>query len=58
MSYDVDVIKVAIDEDMLVAEVSAIVDEAHRQHLKVAAHATGTVSIQTAIDAASTVCRR
>jgi len=51
MFYDVDVIKVAIDEDMSVAEVSAIVDEAHLQHLKVAVHATSAGSIQTAIDA-------
>jgi imidazolonepropionase-like amidohydrolase len=49
--YDVDLIKVAIDEDMSVSEMAAIVDEAHRQHLKVAAHATSTGSIQTAIDA-------
>jgi imidazolonepropionase-like amidohydrolase len=49
--YDVDLIKVAIGEDISPAEMSAIVDEAHRQHLKVAAHATDTPSIQTAIDA-------
>jgi imidazolonepropionase-like amidohydrolase len=30
---------------------TAIVDEAHRQHLKVAAHAVDTPSIQTAVDA-------
>ncbi|HXO29411.1 MAG TPA: amidohydrolase family protein [Thermoanaerobaculia bacterium] len=49
--YDVDLIKVAIDEDISAAEMTAIVDEAHRQHLKVAAHATDAPSIQTAIDA-------
>jgi imidazolonepropionase-like amidohydrolase len=48
--YDVDLIKVAIGEDISVAEMTAIVDEAHRQHLKVAAHAFDTASIQTAID--------
>jgi imidazolonepropionase-like amidohydrolase len=49
--YDIDLIKVAIDQDMLLSEMAAIVDEAHHQHLKVAAHATSTGSIQTAIDA-------
>jgi len=48
--YDVDLIKVTIGEDISVAEMTAIVDEAHRQHLKVAAHAADTASIQTAID--------
>lgn len=48
--YNVDVIKVAIDDNFTVAEIAAIADEAHRQHLKVAAHAVTTVSIQTAID--------
>ncbi|HEX7680758.1 MAG TPA: amidohydrolase family protein [Thermoanaerobaculia bacterium] len=49
--YGVDVIKVAIDDDITVAEMTAIVEEAHRQHLRVAAHAVSAVSIQTAIDA-------
>jgi imidazolonepropionase-like amidohydrolase len=49
--YAVDVIKVAISENYTVAEMTAIVEEAHRQHLKVAAHAVDTPSIQTAIDA-------
>jgi len=49
--YAVDVIKVAISENYTVAEMTAIVEEAHRQHLKVAAHAIDTPSIQTAIDA-------
>jgi imidazolonepropionase-like amidohydrolase len=48
--YNVDVIKVTIEDDMSVAEVAAIVEEAHRQQLKVAAHAATTGSIQTAID--------
>lgn len=49
--YAVDLIKIAIEDDITPAEVSAIVDEAHRQHLKVAVHATSTESIQMAIDA-------
>jgi len=49
--YNVDVIKVTIGEDFATAEVVAIVEEAHRQHLRVAAHAIDTASIQTAIDA-------
>jgi len=48
--YDVDLIKVAIEDDFSVAEVKEIVEEAHRQHLKVAAHAVSSGSIQTAID--------
>jgi imidazolonepropionase-like amidohydrolase len=47
----VDVIKVTVEENLTVAELTAVVDEAHRQHLKVAAHAIETTSIQTAIDA-------
>ena len=39
--YDVDLIKVAIGDDFSVAEMTAIVEEAHRQHLKVAVHAVG-----------------
>ena len=34
-----------------VPELTAVVEEAHRQHLKVAVHAVDTTSIQTAIDA-------
>lgn len=49
--YQVDLIKVTLGEDMTQAEVSAIVDEAHREHLKVAVHAFDEVSIQLAIDA-------
>lgn len=49
--YAVDVIKVAIEDNFTVGEMSAIVDEAHHQQLKVAAHAVTTGSIQIAIDA-------
>src|SRR5205823_4566622 len=48
---NVDVIKVSADENLTVAELAAVVEEAHRQHLKVAVHAIETTSIQTAIDA-------
>jgi imidazolonepropionase-like amidohydrolase len=48
--YNVDVIKVTIGNDISPAEMAAIVEEAHRQGLKVAAHAIDTGSIQTAID--------
>ena len=49
--YNVDVIKVSIEDDFSLPEIAAIVEEAHRQHLKVAAHAVSQASIQTAIDA-------
>jgi imidazolonepropionase-like amidohydrolase len=49
--YDVDVIKVAIEDDISLATMTAIVEEAHRQHLRVAVHAVSAESIQTAIDA-------
>ena len=49
--YDVDLIKVAVEDDVTPAEMSAIVEEAHRQKLRVAVHAISTASIQTAIDA-------
>jgi imidazolonepropionase-like amidohydrolase len=49
--YNVDLIKLAIEDNFSTAEVAAIVEEAHRQQLRVAAHATTTGSIQTAIDA-------
>jgi imidazolonepropionase-like amidohydrolase len=48
--YNVDVIKVTIEDDTSVEEMKAVVEEAHRQQLKVAAHAATTGSIQTAID--------
>jgi imidazolonepropionase-like amidohydrolase len=50
MFYDVDLMKVAIEDDFSVAEMKEIVEEAHRQHLKIAAHAVSSGSIQTAID--------
>jgi imidazolonepropionase-like amidohydrolase len=49
--YNVDLIKVSVDEDISVAELTAVVEKAHRQHLKVAVHAIDAASIQTAIDA-------
>jgi imidazolonepropionase-like amidohydrolase len=48
---NVDVIKVTVEENLTVGELTAVVEEAHRQHLKVATHAVETTSIQTAIDA-------
>jgi imidazolonepropionase-like amidohydrolase len=48
--YDVDVIKVTVEDDTSVAEMKAIVEEAHRQNVKVAVHAVTRGSIQTAID--------
>jgi imidazolonepropionase-like amidohydrolase len=48
--YDVDVIKVTIEDDTSVAEMKALVEEAHRQNVKVAVHAVTQGSIQTAID--------
>jgi imidazolonepropionase-like amidohydrolase len=49
--YNVDLVKVTIEDDITPAEAAAIVDEAHRQHLRVAVHAATTNSIQIAIDA-------
>jgi imidazolonepropionase-like amidohydrolase len=48
--YNVDLIKVTVGEDLSPRELTAVVEEAHREHLKVAVHATDAVSIQTAID--------
>jgi len=48
---NVDLIKVSADENLTVAELTAVVEEAHREHLKVAVHAIDSVSIQTAIEA-------
>jgi imidazolonepropionase-like amidohydrolase len=48
---NVDVIKVSADENLTVPELRAVVEEAHRQHLKVAVHAFDKISIQTALDA-------
>src|SRR5437667_2908065 len=47
---NVDVIKVSADENLTVPELAPAVEEAHRQHLKVAVHAIDKTSIQTAID--------
>src|SRR5262249_50826918 len=49
--YNVDLIKVALDDDITQEELTAIADEAHRQHLKVAVHAFTPESIQLAIEA-------
>jgi len=49
--YNADLIKVAVEDNLTQAEVTAVVDEAHRQHLKVAVHAFSSTSIQMAIDA-------
>jgi imidazolonepropionase-like amidohydrolase len=48
---NVDVIKVTADENLTVAELAAVIEEAHRAYLKVAVHAVDKTSIQTAIDA-------
>jgi imidazolonepropionase-like amidohydrolase len=48
---NVDVIKVTADENLTVPELAAVVEEAHREHLKVAVHAVDKTSIQTSIDA-------
>jgi len=50
---NVDVIKVTADQNLTVTELTAVVEEAHREHLKVAVHAADKISIQTAIDAGS-----
>jgi len=47
---NVDVIKVAADENLTIPELAAAIEEAHRAHLKVAVHAIDTHSIQIAID--------
>jgi imidazolonepropionase-like amidohydrolase len=49
--YSVDVIKVTTGNDISAPEMTAIVEEAQRQGLKVAVHAFSAASIQTAIDA-------
>jgi imidazolonepropionase-like amidohydrolase len=51
VSQNVDVIKVTVEENLTVSELAAVVEEAHRQHLKVATHAVEVTNIQTAIDA-------
>jgi imidazolonepropionase-like amidohydrolase len=47
----VDVIKIAIGDNVSPAAMAAVVETAHRVNLKVAAHAPGTAGIQVAIDA-------
>jgi imidazolonepropionase-like amidohydrolase len=49
--HNVDVIKVTADENLTVPELTAVREEAHRNHLKLAVHAVDKTSIQTAIDA-------
>ena len=49
--HNVDVIKVTAEENLTVPELTAVVEEAHRNRLKVAVHAVESHSIQTAIDA-------
>ena len=52
--YDIDVVKVTLDDDGVGINgpiMSAIAEEAHRAHKKVAVHATGQGAIQIAIDA-------
>ena len=49
--YNVDLIKVTVGDGISPLELTARVEEAHREHLKVAAHAVDTASIQTAIEA-------
>src|ERR1700676_2667213 len=44
---NVDVIKVSADENLTVPELAAVIEEAHRQHLKVAVHAVDNSSIHT-----------
>jgi imidazolonepropionase-like amidohydrolase len=49
--YGVDLIKIALGDNIGPAEMSALVEEAHREQLKVAVHAVSAMSIQMAIDA-------
>ncbi len=49
--HNVDVIKVTAEENLTVPELAAAIEEAHRNHLRVAIHAIDKTSIQTAIDA-------
>jgi imidazolonepropionase-like amidohydrolase len=48
---NVDLIKVTESENISFAELTAVVEEAHREHLKVAVHAGDKASIQVSIDA-------
>ena len=49
--YNVDVIKVTLGDNITTEELTAVVDEAHRQKLKVAVHAVEASNVQIAIDA-------
>jgi imidazolonepropionase-like amidohydrolase len=49
--YGVDLIKIALGDNIGSAELAALVEEAHRVRLRVAAHAVSAASIQAAIDA-------
>jgi imidazolonepropionase-like amidohydrolase len=49
--YNVDLIKVTVGEDISPRQLTAIAEEAHREHLKVAVHAIDSASIQNAIEA-------
>ena len=52
--YDIDVVKVTLDDDGVGINgpiMSAIAEEAHRAHKKIAVHATSQAAIQIAIDA-------
>lgn len=49
--YNADVIKVSLEEDIAPADMATIVQTAHSQHVRVAVHAFGVESIQTAINA-------
>jgi len=53
MFQNVDVIKVTESENISISELTAVVEEAHREHLKVAVHAGDKASIQMAIDASA-----
>jgi imidazolonepropionase-like amidohydrolase len=48
--YNVDLIKVTAEDNITQAEMTALVEEAHRRHLKVAVHAFTPANIQVAID--------
>jgi imidazolonepropionase-like amidohydrolase len=48
---NVDVLKVTAGDDLSLGELAAVAEEAHRQHLKLAAHAADAASIQMAIEA-------
>src|SRR5712692_3750975 len=49
--YNVDLIKVTVGDAISPLELTAMGEEAHREHFKVAAHAVDIASIQTAIEA-------